>query len=162
MSLTTLLYSLSTPPKPYWVVFPIPLTDLILEVHLSPFPPFPPSPPLPPNSIPILLDVAHDVAEQQIQRHGVDSPLPRNLSLGDLPEFDWETGTGVRILVRGKSQWHTVTWGMLRDVLGGLRLYLRDGRERSRVKFRFRVVGERSWRGWGEIGLGRDVVRVER
>lgn len=46
--------------------------------------------------------------------------------------------------------------------MGGLRLYLRDGRERCRVKFRFRVGGDRNWRGWGEIWEVREGVRERR
>ena len=152
--------SLHTPTKPYWVVFPVPGTDLVLEVHLSPLPP---SHSLRPNSIPILLDVAHDVVDQLISRSGPDTPLPRNLHRERNPqEFEWDTGTGARLLVLGKSQWHLITLGMVRDVVGGLRLYLRDGREMCRVKLRFRVGGDRNWRGWGEIWEVREGVRRER
>ena len=68
----------------------------------------------------------------------------------------------MRLLVLSKSQWHLVTLGMVRDAVGGLRLYLRDGRERCRVKFRFRVGGDRNWRGWGEIWEVREGVRERR
>ncbi|KAG7008884.1 hypothetical protein G7Y79_00004g014680 [Physcia stellaris] len=89
--------NLHTSPKPYWVVFPVPGADLILEVHLSPIPS---SHPLRPNSIPILLDVVYDVADQLIHRFGRDTPLERNLRRERNPqEFEWETGTGVRLLV---------------------------------------------------------------
>ena len=86
----------------------------------------------------IMLNVMADHISTQMQRHFANPLLPEG-------KFDWDMDEDLAfsvISVISSPASHQMTWGVLSDVVEGLRLFLVEGRQSRECYFRVEKVVE--------------------
>ena len=114
----------------YPISFDVPSTPTALRLRLAR--------PLDLMQTSIILTVMADHISAQMQRHYANPLLPEG-------KFRWDMGEDLAFSVNSVSSSpvsHQMTWGVLSDVVEGLRLFLVEGRRSRECHFRVeKVVG---------------------
>ena len=153
--------SLLTPslPKPAslndWehFTYPLPRTPFILKGRIFT------SKPLLPSALHTALSGVLDYAQTQVSALGPEARLPTRNIAYRIPGSGRSDGCFLKLMSTMDREGPVMTWGMVRDILLGLREVLEKGERRFETSFVVVDEGGRSW-GHGEIMEKTPVVGV--
>lgn len=143
---TTSSYTALTTLFPYH--YDIPNSDLYLNIGLLP--------PLPFEDLRDLFLATLAIAQDGAARYGPNAPLPERPGGDD--EWRYSLNEGVEFVIRA-GVWYAVTWGILEDVVRGLKEFLVGRRRACGVRYEFGVEGMRVFGNGIVQPTRRDVAR---